>query len=202
MREHQSFSLEMVESLVNGDRQAFAEMVDLTSARIYALGLKMLENEQDAEDMLQDTYIKAYKALPDFEGRSSITTWLYRIAANEALMILRKRKHTSNVMEMDDYDENQEEPLELVDWCCLPESELASGETRLELTRAVAKLSPALRMVFLLRDMQGFSGKETADILGIGEDAVKTRLVRARLKLREELSSYFKERVEKGPENV
>ena len=191
----QPFDADLIQRLIAGDRQAFAELVERTSGKIYSLGLKMLGNEQDAEDMLQETYIKAFKALPGFENRSSITTWLFRIAANEALMILRKRKNKPPAVDIDDDSAEDAEPKEIVDWCCLPEGELQSGETRAELNRAIDMLSPALRMVFLLRDVEGFSGLETAAILGITEDAVKTRLVRARLKMREELSTYFKERL-------
>jgi RNA polymerase sigma-70 factor (ECF subfamily) len=191
----QAFDADLIQRLIAGDRQAFAELVERTSGKIYSLGLKMLGNEQDAEDMLQETYIKAFKALPGFENRSSITTWLFRIAVNEALMILRKRKNKPPAVDIDDDSGDDVEPKEIVDWCCLPEGELQSGETRAELNRAIDLLSPALRMVFLLRDVEGFSGLETAAILGISEDAVKTRLVRARLKMREELSTYFKERL-------
>lgn len=195
MIEPQQFTPELLEQLKAGDRQAFSELVERTSGKIYSLGLKMLGNEQDAEDMLQETYIKAYKALPGFENRSSVSTWLFRIAANEALMILRKRKNALPAFDIDAEADDDAQPVEIVDWCCLPESELASTETKNELNNAITKLSPALRMVFLLRDMEGFSGAETAGILGINEDAVKTRLVRARLRLREELSVYFKERL-------
>lgn len=195
------FSDGFVELLVSGDRQAFGELVDRTSAKIYALGMRMLGNEQDAEDMLQETYLKAFKNLPGFEQRSSITTWLFRIAANEALMILRRRKGDSNLVDIDTDDSNENAPREIVDWCCLPEEVLASAETQRMMDQAAGILSPALRMVFQLRDVEGFSGQETAEILGISEDAVKTRLVRARLKLREELSSYFNERVLKEKRN-
>lgn len=195
MIEPQQFTPELLEQLKAGDRQAFSELVERTSGKIYSLGLKMLGNEQDAEDMLQETYIKAYKALPGFENRSSVSTWLFRIAANEALMILRKRKNALPAFDIDAEADDDAQPVEIVDWCCLPESELASTETKNELNNAITKLSPVLRMVFLLRDMEGFSGAETAGILGINEDAVKTRLVRARLRLREELSVYFKERL-------
>lgn len=187
-----------VDLLISGDRQAFSDLIEQTSAKIYSLGLRMLGNEQDAEDILQETYLKALKALPNFEKRSSINTWLFRIAANEALMLLRKRKAGMNTVDIDRGDDEEETPIEILDWCCLPEQEMVSAETRTMLNKAADQLSPALRIVFQLRDVDGFSGQETALILGISEDAVKTRLVRARLKLREELSAYFKERMEGG----
>mgnify|MGYP001768476266 FL=1 len=186
---------EFVDRLIAGDGLAFNELVDQTSGGIYGLGLRMLGNAQDAEDMLQETYLKAHKALSGFEKRSSLNTWLYRIATNEALMMLRKRR---SEIHFDPEPTTQEEPgdeVEVVEWCCLPEKEFISEETRTELNQAIAKLSTALRMVFLLRDVRGFSTQETAEILQINEEVVKTRLVRARLKLREELSGYFRERL-------
>lgn len=184
-----------IELLKKQDREAFAQLVELTSAPIYRLALRMLNDEQDAEDVLQETFIKAYQALPGFEGRSSLKTWMFRIATNEALMLLRKRKPQQDVMEIDREDEAVEEPKEIVDWCCVPEPELMSVETRKKLEEAASHLSPGLRAVFLLRDVEGLSGEETASILNVSVDVVKTRLLRARLKLREELSVYFGERL-------
>lgn len=189
------FSTDFVEQLIAGNHAAFAELVDRTSGKIFSLALRMLGNEQDAEDVLQETYIKALNALPNFQGKSSVTTWLFRIAVNEALMLLRKQKPSVQLVEIDREDEDKDGPLEIVDWRNLPENELVKEETREQLQRAADKLSPALKTVFLLRDVQGFSGHETAEIVGINEDAVKTRLVRARLKLREDLSAYFREQM-------
>jgi RNA polymerase sigma-70 factor (ECF subfamily) len=195
MIEAKEFPAEFVDRLVAGDRAAFAELVEKTSSRVYGLAVRMLNNEQDAEDALQETFIKAYKALPEFEGRSSITTWLYRIAANEALMLLRKRKPLQQSVELDDDEGDVESLPEIVDWRYLPEKEMMTSETRKMLQNEVNRLSEPLKMVFILRDVEGFSGKETAEILGIQENAVKTRLVRARLKLRDGLSGYFRERM-------
>lgn len=195
MNTGRQFSPEFVERLVAGDMQAFSDLVDQTSGSIYGLGLRMLGNAQDAEDVLQETFLKAHKALPNFEKRSSINTWLYRIATNEALMLLRKRKAEIRFDLESKEEEEPEGEIEIVDWCCLPEIEFLSEETRVLLNQAALKLTPALRMVFLLRDVQGFSTQEAAEILQINEDAVKTRLVRARTKLREELSGYFRGRL-------
>jgi len=178
-------------ALQKGDRAEFARLVEAYSGQIYRLALKMLQNQQDAEDVLQDTFIKAYHALPQFESRSSLSTWLYRIATNEALMFLR-RKHPQQIsVELPSNDESQPDPLEIVDWCCLPESELMSAEARTHLENAVDDLPHSLRVVFLLRDIEGLSTRETADVLDISEGAVKTRLSRARLQLREMLSVYY-----------
>jgi RNA polymerase sigma-70 factor, ECF subfamily len=189
-----------LDALKAGDRSEFARLVELTSPRIYRLALKILNDPQDAEDVLQETYIKALRSLPSFEGRSSLSTWMYRIAVNEALMMVRKRKPgTVSIDEEPDDGEGETVPQEIVDWCCLPEKDLLNAESRRFLDIAVQRLSPALRAVFVLRDIEELSVKDTAEALGISEVAVKTRLLRARLKLREELSVYFGERMTSRP---
>lgn len=187
-----------LEALRNGDRKEFARLVDAYSTPIYRLALKILGDPQDAEDVLQETFIKALSALPTFEGRSSLSTWLYRIAVNEALMLLRRRKPETLLTDNDgDEDESgQSESAYLIDWCCLPEEELLSDEAQRFLDKAIAQLPENLRLVFWLRDVEGLSIKETAETLGLSETNVKTRLLRARLKLREILSEYYGERVE------
>ena len=188
---------ELVEKLKQGNRESFAQLVDLTSEKIYRLALKMLANEQDAEDVLQETYIKALKAIKKFEGKSSLSTWLYRIAVNESLMILRKKQPTFVPIgeEQNEEDEALPQPVEIVDWCCLPEHELLSDETGNHLDEAVKKLSSLNRTVFILRDVAGLSTREAAEVLQTNESNVKTRLFRARMQLREELSTYFADRV-------
>jgi RNA polymerase sigma-70 factor (ECF subfamily) len=184
-------------ALKKGDREKFAELVELTSDKIYRLALKMMSNEQDAEDVLQETYIKAFRSLDKFEGKSSLTTWLYRIAVNESLMQLRK-KHPLFVPigePEESEDSSLPQPVEIVDWCCLPEKELLSDETKKHLDEAIQRLSPLNRTVFLLRDVSDLSTKEAADVLETTESNVKTRLFRARMQLREELSIYFADRV-------
>ncbi len=188
---------ELLISLKNGNREKFAELVELTSDKIYRLALKMMSNEQDAEDVLQETYIKAFRSLDKFEGKSRLTTWLYRIAVNEALMQLRK-KHPLFVP-IGEPEESEDgslpQPVEIVDWCCLPEKEMLSDETKKHLDSAIQKLSPLNRTVFLLRDVSDLSTKEAAEILETTESNIKTRLFRARMQLREELSIYFADRV-------
>src|SRR3989337_786221 len=181
-------------ALKAGDRTEFARLVDATSNHIYHLALKILRDPQDAEDVLQESYIKAMRALPEFEGRSSLSTWLYRIAVNEALMLLRKRRVNLVPVE-EEADEDDEQPgMVLTDWVGLPEDELLSAESRQRLEAAVDTLPDTLRIVFMLRDMEGLSIKETAELLKLSETAVKTRLLRARLRLRNELSVYYGER--------
>jgi RNA polymerase sigma-70 factor (ECF subfamily) len=182
-------------ALQNGDRDEFARLVETYSGQIYRLALKMLQNQQDAEDILQESFIKAYRALPRFEGRSSLSTWLYRIATNEALMFLRKKKPQQISVEQPSEDDEDRTPLEIVDWCCLPEGELMSEEAQDYLEKSRSALPESLRVVFLLRDIEGLSTSETSEVLNISESAVKTRLSRARLRLRETLSRYSGERV-------
>jgi RNA polymerase sigma-70 factor (ECF subfamily) len=181
-----------LEALQNHDKRAFAKVVQQNSDHIYYLALKMLGNPQDAEDVLQETFIKAFNNIESFEGRSKLSTWLYRIAVNESLMLLRKRK--KNITRIDEdikTDKGDLIPKQIVDWCCLPEKELLSTESRAHLQDAIDTLSEANRAAFILRDVQGLSTKETADSLEISESAVKVRLMRARMQLREELSRYF-----------
>jgi RNA polymerase sigma-70 factor (ECF subfamily) len=182
-----------LKALKAGDRDAFARLVDETSGHIYRVAVQILGDDQDAEDVLQETYIKAFRALPDFEGRSSLTTWLYRIAVNEALMLVRKRKPQAlSVEESAPFEEDAEsEEMQIVDFCCLPEGELLSSESRRFLDQAIQKLSENLRVVFVMRDIEGLSIQDTAEALNLSENNVKIRLMRARLRLRQELSVYF-----------
>ncbi|HJW89915.1 MAG TPA: sigma-70 family RNA polymerase sigma factor [Anaerolineales bacterium] len=187
-----------LDALKAGDRAEFARMVEAYSPLIFRLGLKMLTDQQDAEDVLQETFIKAFRYLFNFDGRSSLSTWLYRIATNEALMILRRKQPDMvSVDEPNENDVEQQEPLQIVDWCCMPEHEFVSAETRAHLDQAIDTLPHSLRMVFLLRDIERLSTRETAEVLNLSEMAVKTRLSRARLRLREELSTYFGDRLER-----
>lgn len=184
-----------IEALRAGDKAEFARLVDVYSAQIYHLGLKMLGNEQDAEDVLQNTFLNAMTHLSSFEGRSSISTWLYRIASNEALMQMRRGKKKVNLADLQ--PENSDDdilPKIFVDWSILPENELLAGEGKVNLDKAIKKLPETLRMVFVLRDIEDVSIKDTAEILNLTETNVKTRLLRARMFLREQLSAYYSER--------
>ncbi len=180
------------QALKSGDRAEFARLVDLATPAIYRLGLKMLGNSQDAEDVLQNTFLKALQSLDDFEGRSSPMTWLYRIAVNEALMLIRRRKPQ---VEIADEPVGESDgiiaPVQLTDWCCLPESEFLTAESKKALDAAIQTLPEKLRAVFILRDIEGLSIQETMEALGLSDTAVKSRLLRARLHLREQLSVYF-----------
>ncbi len=191
-----------LEKLRAGDRAEFARMVDAYSGPIFRLGLRMLGNTQDAEDVLQNTFLSALMHLPGFEGRSSISTWLYRIAANEALMLIRRKKPEINLGDTQaDNPEAALMPTLFVDWSGLPENELLSEEGRMALDGAIDELPEILRMVFILRDVEGLSIQETAEALNLSETNVKTRLLRARLHLREQLSAYYGERLMRKDKN-
>jgi RNA polymerase sigma-70 factor (ECF subfamily) len=145
---------------------------------------------------LQETFIKAFLHIRDFDGRANLSTWLYRIATNEALMLIRRHKNPAlSLDEPIETSEGEQEPIQILDWCCLPEEELLSTEARKYLDQAVAQLPDSLRVVFVLRDLEGLSTIETGQALNLSETAVKTRLSRARLRLREGLSSYYRERL-------
>ena len=187
-----------LDALQNKEKQAFAELVDQNSERIYRLALKMTSNPQDAEDVLQETFIKAFNHINSFEGRSKVSTWLYRIAVNESLMLLRKRK--DGVVDIDagvKTDSGDILPRQIIDWCCLPEKELMSSESRKHIQQAIQKLSDANRAAFLLRDVEGLSTREAAKALDITESALKVRLMRARMQLREDLTSFFAKKMAK-----
>ena len=190
---------ELVEGLQAGDSTAYRRFVDSNSANVYNLALKLLGDEQEAEDVLQETFLSAFRAIDRFEGRSKLSTWLYRITYNASLMHLRKRERmTTFSLDRSFGDEETAEESSsrhLVDWSTVPDDQLLTAEARQEMEHAIAGLPESLRATFVLRDIQGLSGAETAEILGITVQAVKNRLHRARLKLRSQLSSYFVERI-------
>lgn len=184
-----------VQALKSGDRSEYARFVDAYSSVIYRLAMKLLNNPQDAEDVLQETFIKAFRHIDRFDERSSLSTWLFRIATNEALMLLRRHKRPMvSLDEPAESEEGEGEPLQIVDWCCLPEEELLSSEARQHLDQAVEQLPDRLRVVFVLRDLEGLSTEETSQVLNLSLTAVKTRLSRARLHLRQLLSTYYQEK--------
>ena len=192
----QAISLDRLRS---GDRSEYARLVEVYSTPIYRMALRMLPSEQDAEDVLQETFIKVMNCIQSFEERSNLSTWIYRIAINEALMMLRKGKRIAGSLDDQfDLDEPQEnmEPKEIIDWCCLPEESFLEDEVKTKLEEAIHSLPEKYRLVFIFRDLENLSIRDTAAALGITEMSVKTRLLRARLQLREMLSMYFSERLE------
>jgi RNA polymerase sigma-70 factor (ECF subfamily) len=183
---------ELIARLQAGDQAAYAQLVEEHAGKIYRLALRLMGNEADAEDVLQETFLSAFKSIDRFEARSSLSTWLYRIASNAALMRLRRKEPEQvSVDEPVERDDGELIPRQLFDFCCLPEEDLLREEARAEMQRAVDELPPSLRSVFILRDIEGLSTEETAEALDLSVSAVKSRLMRARLKLRERLSQYF-----------
>lgn len=184
----------LVHAAQNGDKRAFAQLIEKYEQRVYNLARKMVRDQQDAEDVLQETFISVYRHLGDFQGDAAFATWLYRIATNASLMKLRGRKAPAlsldEPMESDAGDGAM--PREIIDWGVTPEEALLSTEVRAQMDEAIDTLPESLRAVFVLRDIEGLSVQETSDVLGISVPNVKTRLHRARMALRENLSAYFK----------
>ena len=180
-----------------GDQNAFAELVNRYERKIYRLAKNITRNDEDAEDVLQDAFLKAYTHLDNFKGDSKFYTWIVRIAVNEALMRLRKRK-TDRTVPLDEPVELGEETVqrEIAVWEDNPEQQYSQEEWRRILDEAVDELKPDFRTVFVLRDIEELSTEETAETLGISVPAVKSRLLRARLALREKLTRQFKRKGE------
>ena len=180
-----------------GDPRAFAELVEHYQRKIYRVAKNITQNNEDAEDVLQETFLKAYEHLPGFQGNSKFYTWIVRIAVNEALMKLRKRKG-DRFVSLDEPLETGEEQVkrEIAVWEDNPEQRYSRDEMQRILDEAVDDLKPDFRTVFVLRDIEELSTEETAEALGISVPAVKSRLLRARLALREKLTRQFKRKGE------
>jgi RNA polymerase sigma-70 factor (ECF subfamily) len=185
----------LVQAAKGGDLAAFEELVSRYEARIFRLTMNITQNREDAQDATQDAFLKSFQNLDRFQGDSRFYTWLVRIAVNEALMRLRKRR--PNVVSLDQPLETEEDviPHQLQDWDPTPEQRYQRTEMNSILNEAVAKLDPIFRTVFLLRDVEQLSTEETAELLDISVPAVKSRLLRARLKLREILTPFFRRSV-------
>jgi RNA polymerase sigma-70 factor (ECF subfamily) len=191
---------DLVQALKRGDEAAYAELVERYSPIIYNLALRLMGDREEAEEVLQETFISAFRAVSRFEGRSQLGTWLYRIAYNAGLMRLRKRKAPqTSIDEPFETDDGDQIPRQLVDWSALPDEVLLTHEFRSMLDAAAAALPETLRSVFVLRDIEGLSTTETADVLDLTETNVKVRLHRARLALRERLTSYFASSMSRQP---
>ena len=176
-----------------GDTVAFGELVRRYEAKIFRLAQHVTQNREDAEDVLQETFMKAYEHLDQFQGNSKFYTWIVRIAVNQALMKLRRRK-TDKSVSLDETIDTGEDTIvrEVAAWDEDPEQRFSREELGGILDTAVESLEPPYRSVFVLRDIEELSTEETADALGLSIPAVKSRLLRARLQLREKLTRYFK----------
>jgi len=184
----------LVSAAKSGDLGAFEELVNRYERKIFRLAMHITQNREDAEDVMQDAFMKSYQNLDRFQGDSRFYTWLVRIAVNEALMKLRKRRPNQVSLDEPVADRDNQETLlrEIEDWGPSPEQRFAQTELNSILTQVIGELEPIFRVVFLLRDVEGVSTEDTAQILGISIPAVKSRLLRARLKLRQRLNKYFR----------
>jgi RNA polymerase sigma-70 factor (ECF subfamily) len=178
---------ELVKKAKEGNQEALAELVSSYSERIYNLALRILRNREDAEDVLQETFLTVIQKLDTFDGRSNFFTWLYRIATNASLMKLRKKKLV--FAELPDSPRHQEEIF--VDWSQDPSFNIQNEEIKKIIDSSIDQLSEIYRTVFILRDIEDLSIRETSKILNITEENVKIRLRRARLFLREKIADYY-----------
>jgi RNA polymerase sigma-70 factor (ECF subfamily) len=176
-----------------GDTTAFNELVRRYEGKIFRLAQHVTQNKEDAEDVLQETFLKAYEHLDQFKGDSKFYTWIVRIAVNQALMKLRRRK-TDKSVSLDETIDTGEDTVtrEIAAWDEDPEQRFSREELGSILDSAVQSLEPLYRSVFVLRDIEELSTEETAEALGLSIPAVKSRLLRARLQLRERLTRFFK----------
>ena len=176
-----------------GDTRAFGELVRRYEGKIFRLAQHVTQNREDAEDVLQETFMKAYEHLDQFQGNSKFYTWIVRIAVNQALMKLRRRKSDKSVSLDETIDTGEDKIVrEIAAWDEDPEQRFSRDELGEILDNAVQSLEPPYRSVFVLRDIEELSTEETAEALDLSVPAVKSRLLRARLQLREKLTRYFK----------
>jgi len=183
----------LVERVRAGDVSAYDTLVRKYERQVFRIAQHITQNREDAEDVVQDAFLKAYEKLDQFQGNAKFYTWLVRIAVNESLMRLRKRR-TGKMVSIDEDLETEEGsvPRDLADWAPDPEQNYSQAELAEILRKTIQGLPQGFRVVFALRDVEGLSTEETAETLGLSVPAVKSRLLRARLQLRERLTRYFK----------
>ena len=192
----ESSDTELVQRAKAGGLDAFEQLTSRYEQKVYALARRMLRQEQDAEDVTQQTFLSALENLKGFRGEASFSTWLLHIATHAALKVIRKREGLETVS-LEESTESPEEggsvphPEYIADWRQSPEELVQKNETQRLLDEALAQLDEKHRLVFLLRDVEGMSIKETAESLWLSEANVKVRLLRARLQLRERLTRFF-----------
>jgi RNA polymerase sigma-70 factor, ECF subfamily len=190
-----SEEMALVHAAKAGDVSAFESLVKKYDRNVFRIANHITHNREDAEDVVQDAFLKAYENLEQFQGQSKFYTWLVRIAVNEALMKLRKRRPERTVsLDEDVKTEEDSLPREVADWSPNPEQQYSQAELKDILTRTIQGLPQGFRTVFVLRDVEGLSTEETAEALDLSIPAVKSRLLRARLQLRDRLSRFFQKR--------
>lgn len=175
-----------------GDIDAFETLVGRYERKIFRLAQNITQNKEDAEDVMQEAFLKSYQHLGEFQGNSRFYTWLVRIAVNQALMKLRKRR--PNQVSLDEEIETGDDSFfrDVEDWGPSPAERFEQTQLHEILNSAISELDPSFRIVFQLRDIEEMSTEETADVLHLSVPAVKSRLLRARLKLRQKLNRYFR----------
>ncbi len=185
--------LDLVARSRQGDAAAFSVLVRRYEGKIFRLAMNITQNREDAEDVLQEAFFKAYEHLDQFQGNSKFYTWIVRIAVNQALMKLRKRK-SDRAVSLDEQIDTGEDTVvrEIAAWDPDPEQQYSQEELHKILNEAVLELAPIYRTVFTLRDIDGLSTEEAAEALDLSVPAVKSRLLRARLQLRDKLTRFFK----------
>ncbi|HVP50521.1 MAG TPA: sigma-70 family RNA polymerase sigma factor [Terriglobales bacterium] len=193
VRDAATDELTLVQAAKRGDVGAFEELVKRYDRNIFRIAQHITQNREDAEDVTQDAFLKAYENLEQFQGNSKFYTWLVRIAVNESLMKLRRRR-TDRTVSLDEDIKTEEDtmPREVADWSPNPEQLYKQGELKDILRKTIQGLPASFRTVFVLRDVEGLSTEETAEALDLSIPAVKSRLLRARLQLRERLNKYFR----------
>lgn len=195
MLSHLEDETTLVAEAQSGDANAFAALISQYESHVYRLALNITRNPQDAEDVLQDVFLKAYAHLGEFRGDSRFSTWLVRIATNAALTKMRQRSSEWRVSSARSNQDNQKapRPREMKDGDDNPEERYSKTELLGILSEVIESLNLSLRMVFVLRDFQSFSTEETARLLGLSEVAVRNRLLRARLQVRQRLHAWLRE---------
>lgn len=183
--------LQLVQAAKEGDIHAFDELVKRHERQMFRIAFHLLHNREDAQDAVQEAFIKAYQKLAQFQAKAKFSTWLGRITVNEALTKLRREPVYWSSLAEDPQDEAEMLPKEIVDWSPNPEMLYSASELHEILEKNLRRLKPRLRTVFILRDVEGLSLEDAAQTLGLSVAAVKARSWRARLLLREWLGRYF-----------
>jgi RNA polymerase sigma-70 factor, ECF subfamily len=185
--------LELVARAREGDTASFSTLLRRYEGKIFRLAMNITQNREDAEDVLQESFLKAYEHLDQFLGNSKFYTWIVRIAVNQALMKLRKRR-SDRAVSLDEQIDTGEDTVvrEIAAWDPDPEQRYSREELHTILSTVIDELAPIYRTVFTLRDVDGLSTEETAEALELSVPAVKSRLLRARLQLRDKLTRFFK----------